>query len=188
MCFLAGTGTPAIKLSQSRNMCWKSSPHQGCLQTSVDTARMRWPRRGDETTHPKRGSRSCTVPARRSARHWGPMAAGAGGAIPQRIGLSPQRWIGGLGDEQGRLKRQVHRGSCRAGFETPRAGRRRVGGLAVTTNRAALFRKASLRLRLARGASPRVRRGPGVPRALPVFGRAFSHTSGAKTRRENAGG
>src|SRR6476659_7791720 len=46
-------------------------------------------------------------------------------------------------------------------------------------NPSGAFSKASLRLRLARGAGPRVRRGPGVPRALPVFRRARWQNSGA---------
>ena len=86
--------------------------------------------------------------------------------LPRRRGRKPER--------------SVHRGSCGAGLETPRAGRRRVGGLAATTTERRFFREASLRLRLARGAGPRVRRGPGVPRALPVFRRARWQNSGAQ--------
>src|SRR6476660_438553 len=74
-------------------------------------------------------------------------------------------------------------GVVQSRLQTPRAGRRRNGGLAATTIRAALHRKASLRLRLARGASTWVRQDPGVPRRPHVCGGALPAKPGRKTRR-----
>ena len=78
---------------------------------------------------------------------------------------------------RGRLKGQSTGGRAEQAQETPRAGRRRNGGLAVTTIRTMLHRKASSCLIFARGSGPRVPAGfacipgPGVPRALLNSGR-----------------
>src|SRR6185312_15745347 len=78
-------------------------------------------------------------------------------------------------------------GVVQSRLQTLRAGRRRVGGLAVSTIRTALVREASSRLRLARGSGPRVRERPAVPRALDFKAAPFFKTR-TLTRRENAEG
>ena len=101
-------------------------------RTSRGWDRGRWPDIGVQRRTPRSGSRSCTVPARqpRVTGLW--VAAPEGDAHRRRAAEAQQRWIGAVPDQQKRTapERSVHRGSCGAGLETPRAGRRRHGGLA----------------------------------------------------------
>jgi hypothetical protein len=145
--------------------------------------------------HPRRDSRSCTVPARRYARHWGLLAAcRTGGANRPGMSRPPQRWLGPASDLKVRPP-----GVVRSRLQTPRAGRRRNGGLAVTT-RTALDREAPSRLIFARGSGPRVQSdvcadcvnlsapGPRRPAPPSLSRRSRFPCLGRKTRRENASG
>ena len=109
---------------------------------------------------------------RATGDQWRPVR---GGVMPFRTGLSPQRWLGpsperkrGTGPET-----VTPPGVGQSRLQTSRAGRRRVGGLAVTTIRTALHRKASSRF----GAAGAEARGsvedPASRAPFSPFGRAF---------------
>ena len=137
---------------------------------------------------PKRGSRSCMVPARRYARRWGLLAAGrTGGANRPGMPRPPQRWIGsrpkGREPETESPPGVVPNKASNTARGTPEKWR-----TCGFTTRTGLHRKAPSRLIAARQSGPRVRRGPGVPRALLSRKGALSLKARAKTRRENAGG
>jgi hypothetical protein len=81
--------------------------------------------------HPRRDSRSRTVPAQHNVRRWGLLAAcRTGGANRPGMSRPPQRWLGFVKSGARKLD---HRGSWGIRLQTPRAGRRRNGGLAVLT-------------------------------------------------------
>ena len=56
------------------------------------------------------------------------------------VDLGPQRWIGALADEEGRLKRSVHRGRCGASLKHRARDARRTADLRLSTG----FRQASM--------------------------------------------
>ena len=56
------------------------------------------------------------------------------------VDLGPQRWIGVLADEEGRLKREVHRGRCGASLKHRARDARRTADLRLSTG----FRQASM--------------------------------------------
>jgi hypothetical protein len=113
--------------------------------------------------HPRRDSRSHTVPARQPRatggtwRHVVP-------AVPTAQACRGLRSGGKVSRAKARAPKVSPPGAERSRLQTPRAGRRRNGGLAALPNRAALDREASLRLIAARQSGPRVRQDPGVPR------------------------
>ena len=79
---------------------------------------------------PPPGSRSCTVPARRAARHWGPMAAGAA-----RGHTATHRFVPAAVDRRPRRRARPPEtvsppGVVQSRLQTSRAGRWRNGGLA----------------------------------------------------------
>jgi hypothetical protein len=115
---------------------------RGAFRRRLEGAdRGRWSRQGATRTPASRQPK-LSGPGAPIRASLGTKGAGAS-AGPNRgfAGMSPQRWIGSAAPQGKEPERSVHRGSLSIRLPTPRAGRRRNGGLAVTTNRAALFEK-----------------------------------------------
>jgi hypothetical protein len=123
-------------------------PRGALHEASCRADRGRWPRMGATRTPNARRLKS-HGPGAPAARHTGPIG---------RTPYQRRRPSGVLGPEQRWIAKSVHRGPCEGKPKTPRAGRRRHGGLAVSVeSRTASFRERPFRLIVARWSGPWVR-------------------------------
>src|ERR1041385_7751756 len=139
----------------------RASIHEGRLPEAFGGAdRGRWSRKGATRTPASRQPK--LLWSRRASR----APLGALGGVPYRRCQPPRRVeapaaVERVAFRESEAARSVHRGLCGAGLETPRAGRRRNGGLAALPNRAALDREMTVPLTLRERCKPA---GPAGPR------------------------
>jgi hypothetical protein len=164
----------------------RASIHEGRLPEAFGGAdRGRWSRQGATRTPASRQPKLSGPGARaRASGRFGAMRAPSGCPPPARSGDLQSGGEASAPEREGSLKSNDHRGRRRIRLQTPRAGRRRNGGLAARPNRAMSDREMSSRLRLARGASPRVLTRPRRPAPPSLFAALSIANLGRETRRE----